>query len=51
VATTPCLAEGLNIPEASVVVFLDYDWVPSVMAQAFSRVRLRRRSGTCTCTS
>ena len=38
VATTPCLAEGLNIPEASVVVFLDYDWVPSVMAQAFSRV-------------
>jgi ERCC4-related helicase len=23
VATTPCLAEGLNIPEASVVVFLD----------------------------
>ena len=38
VATTPCLAEGLNIPEASVVVFLDYDWMPSVMAQAFSRV-------------
>jgi len=38
VATTPCLAEGLNIPEASVVIFLDYDWVPSLMAQAFSRV-------------
>jgi ERCC4-related helicase len=38
VATTPCVAEGLNIPEASVVVFLDYDWVPSVMARAFSWV-------------
>ena len=38
VATTPCLAEGMNIPEAGVVVFLDHDWVPSVMAQAFSRV-------------
>jgi SNF2 family DNA or RNA helicase len=38
VGTTPCLAEGLNLPEASVVVFMDYDWVPSVMAQAFSRV-------------
>jgi hypothetical protein len=38
VATTPCLAEGLNIPEASVVVFRDYDWVPWVMAQALSQV-------------
>ncbi len=38
VGTTPALAEGLNIPEASVVIFMDYDWVPSVMAQAFSRV-------------
>ena len=38
VGTTPCLSEGLNLPEASAVVFLDYDWTPSVMAQAFSRV-------------
>lgn len=38
VATTPCIAEGLNLPEFSAAVFLDYDWVPSVMAQAFSRM-------------
>lgn len=38
VGTTPCLAEGLNLPEASAVIFMDYDWVPSVLAQAFSRV-------------
>ncbi len=37
VGTTPSLAEGLNIPEASVVIFVDYDWTPSVMTQAFSR--------------
>jgi SNF2 family DNA or RNA helicase len=38
VGTTPCLAEGLNLPEASAVIFMGSDWVPSVMAQAFSHV-------------
>ena len=38
VATTACVAEGLNLPEASVVIFDSFPWVPSVQQQAWSRV-------------
>lgn len=38
VATTKCVAEGFNIPEASVVIFDSYGWTPSIMTQAWSRV-------------
>jgi hypothetical protein len=38
VATTATLAEGLNLPEASVVLFDSFPWVPSVQQQAWSRV-------------
>jgi len=38
VATTRCVAEGFNIPEASVVIFDSYNWTPSIQNQAWSRV-------------
>ena len=38
VATTRCVAEGFNIPEASVVIFDSFPWVPSLQQQAWSRV-------------
>ncbi len=38
VATTNCMAEGYNLPEAGVVLFDSFGWVPSVMTQAWSRV-------------
>lgn len=37
-AGTACLSEGMNIPEASVGIFCDYDWTPSVMFQALYRM-------------
>ncbi len=37
-AGTTCLSEGMNIPEASVGIFCDYDWTPSVMFQALYRM-------------
>lgn len=38
VATTPSMAEGFNIPQASVVVFDSFPWVPALQQQAWSRV-------------
>ena len=38
VATTTCMAEGLNIPQAGTVLFDSFPWVPSVQQQAWSRV-------------
>lgn len=38
VATTACIAEGFNIPEAAVVIFDSYPWTPAVQQQAWSRV-------------
>ncbi len=37
-AGTTCLSEGMNIPEACVGIFCDYDWTPSVMFQALYRM-------------
>src|SRR5439155_18032024 len=39
-AGTTCLSEGMNIPEASVGLFVDYDWTPSIMLQALYRMVL-----------
>ena len=36
-ASIKCVAEGFNIPEASVVIFDSYDWSPSLQQQAWSR--------------
>jgi SNF2 family DNA or RNA helicase len=38
IATTTCMAEGLNIPQAGTVLFDSFPWVPSVQQQAWSRV-------------
>ena len=38
VATTTCMAEGLNVPQAGTVIFDSFGWVPSVQQQAWSRV-------------
>ena len=38
IATTNCMAEGYNLPEAGTVLFDSFGWVPSVMQQAWSRV-------------
>lgn len=38
VASTRAVAEGFNIPEASVVIFDSFPWVPSLQQQAWSRV-------------
>jgi hypothetical protein len=38
VSTTPCLAEGLNLPEAGTVIFDSFPWTPSIQSQAWSRV-------------
>jgi len=37
-ATTTCGENGLNIPEANVVVLADTSWTPSKQKQAYSRV-------------
>lgn len=37
-ATTKCGDTGLNIPEASTVIFADVNWTPSKTRQAYSRV-------------
>ena len=38
IAGMGCLCEGLNIPEANVGIFADYDWTPSIMFQALHRM-------------
>jgi SNF2 family DNA or RNA helicase len=37
-ATTTCGDTGLNIPEASTVIFADVNWTPSKTRQAYSRI-------------
>jgi ERCC4-related helicase len=37
-ATTTCGENGLNIPEANVVVLADTSWTPSKQIQAYSRI-------------
>jgi SNF2 family DNA or RNA helicase len=37
-ATTSCGENGLNIPEANVVVLADTSWTPSKQIQAYSRI-------------
>lgn len=37
-ATTSCGDTGLNIPEASTVIFADVNWTPSKTRQAYSRI-------------
>jgi SNF2 family DNA or RNA helicase len=37
-ATISCANTGLNIPEASTVIFADYEWRPSDMTQAYHRI-------------
>jgi SNF2 family DNA or RNA helicase len=38
IAGMGCLCEGLNISEANVGIFADYDWTPSIMFQALHRM-------------
>jgi len=37
-AGTQCLCEGMNIPEANIGIFVDFDWTPSIMFQALFRM-------------
>ena len=37
-AGTQCLCEGMNIPEANIGIFVDFDWTPSIMWQALYRM-------------